>query len=197
MFIETNTTPNPNTLKFVPVYPEDSKNISEIIIDFVQGSEKVKSPLARALFKIEGVKRLHINYTFLSVNKADDIEWDSIKTQILMEISDFLISGRKLVDEDLSSESDNSTETSEEDSEVIEDIKSVIDSMVRPAVAQDGGDIEFSSFNSEDGVVHLKLKGACSGCPSATHTLKDNVEHMLAYYIPEVRSVEAVADEEA
>ncbi|CAN7974616.1 unnamed protein product [Ixodes persulcatus] len=164
MFIQIEATPNPSTLKFIP----DAEILEPgQTFNFSIGDEVAISPLAERLFALSGINNLFITDSFISVTKAADIEWNTLQT---------LISSTSL---------ENSA-----DSEVVQKIKDLIETMVRPAVAQDGGDILYHDF--VDGVVYLKLYGACSGCPSSAFTLKSGVENMLKHYIPEVKSVEQV-----
>ncbi len=184
MFIQTENTPNPATLKFIPEdieiagsNPSEFKNLDQA---------KGKSILAEQLFAIEGVESVFLGKDFVTITKAEDKTWSDIKTEILSTIMDFRLSGKPAINE--SKVEDNG----EEDSEVVKQIKELIEIKVRPAVAMDGGDIIFRGF--EDGIVKLELKGSCSGCPSSTVTLKNGIENMLKHYIPEVESVEEVSD---
>lgn len=184
MFIQIEKTPNPESLKFI----SDEKEIAgSKITEYKNSAEALnKSPLAENLFEIAGIKNVFLGSNFVTITKAKDIEWDHIKTDILSNIVDFLNSGQKVfynIDENISQE---------EDSDVVKQIKELIEMKVRPAVAMDGGDIVFHSF--ENGVVFLSLRGACSGCPSSTITLKNGIENMLKHYIPEVESVEQMTE---
>lgn len=187
MFIQIEATPNPSTLKFIP----DAEILeSGQTFNFSIGDEVAISPLAERLFALSGINNLFITDSFISVTKAADIEWNTLQTLIVSAITDHLVAGhpvilkRYILDEHAVSNGDSS------DSEVVQKIKDLIETMVRPAVAQDGGDILYHDFI--DGVVYLKLYGACSGCPSSAFTLKSGVENMLKHYIPEVKSVEQV-----
>ena len=181
MFIQTEDTPNPSTLKFVP----GRIVMTEGTADFRNADTAGKSPLARAIFAADGVEGVFLGSDFVSVTKAQDAEWFSIKPAVLAAIMDHFTSGLPAV------EPEQSTAPSEEDSEIVVQIKEILDTRVRPAVAQDGGDIVFHDF--DDGVVYLEMHGSCSGCPSSTATLKAGIENMLRYYIPEVREVRAIA----
>lgn len=188
MFIQTEETPNPATLKFIP----DGQVVLESgTAEFKsQAQAATKSPLALQILEISGTNAVFFGRDFVTVTKGADAEWSKIKPEILATIIDFYVSGKPIMfavkDEDKSSDSEV------EDSEVVKQIKELIEVKVRPAVAMDGGDIVFDSF--EDGIVRLQLKGACSGCPSSTITLKSGIENMLKHYIPEVMSVEQVEE---
>jgi Fe-S cluster biogenesis protein NfuA len=189
MFIRTENTPNPSTLKFIP----DGKIIVENgTIGFKnQKQASTKSPLALQLFEIKGIKALLFGYDFITITKTDDIEWQQIKAEIQATIMDFFVVGKPIFYDQ--NKKDSKEQSSEDDNEIVKQIKELIEIKVRPAVAMDGGDIIFHSF--EDGIVKLILKGSCSGCPSSTITLKNGIENMLKHYIPEVVAVEQVEDE--
>ena len=178
MFIQTEDTPNPSTLKFIPgvaVLPGDTA-------EFTSSAEVKSSPLAARLFAIDGVESVFFSGDFLSVTKAERLDWFVLKPSILAGIMEHFASGLPTI------ETKNKASTSEEhDDETVQQIKHLLDTRVRPAVAMDGGDITFHSF--EDGVVTLQMRGACQGCPSSTATLKMGIENMLRHYIPEVREV--------
>ncbi len=182
MFIQTEETPNPAVLKFLPgriVMPEGTA-------DFRTADSTARSPLAKSLFAVSGVDGVFLGSDFVSVTKAADAEWFSVKPAVLAAIMDHFTSGLPVI-EGAAPEA----ATGEPDSEIVVQIKEILDTRVRPAVAQDGGDITFHDF--DDGVVYLHMQGSCSGCPSSTATLKAGIENMLRYYIPEVREVRAVA----
>lgn len=182
MFIQTEQTPNPATLKFLPgreVMPAGTA-------DFPSVEAAKRSPLAERLFGIDGVAGVFFGSDFITVTKAGDRDWHLMKPAILGAIMEHFTAGKPIV---LGSEAAAASEAGEE-SEVVAQIKELIDTRVRPAVAQDGGDIIFDSF--EDGVVYLHMQGSCSGCPSSTATLKAGIENMLRHYIPEVVEVRAV-----
>ena len=183
MFIQTEATPNPATLKFLPgetVMPAGTA-------DFPTAEAAGRSPLAERLFAVDGVTGVFLGGDFVTVTKDGDREWYLMKPAVLGVIMEHFTSGRATVLDDAATPDSTA---SEEDSEVVTQIKELIDTRVRPAVAQDGGDIIFQSF--EGGVVYLQLQGACSGCPSSTATLKMGIENMLRHYIPEVQEVCAV-----
>ena len=180
MFIQTERTPNPATLKFlpgVPVMPSGTANFSA-------AAEAQKSPLAVGLFGVEGIIGVFLGADFVTVTKMDDKDWDIMKPQILGAIMEHFQSGSAVIEEDADSGDDDDLDG------IAQQIKELIDTRVRPAVAQDGGDIIFKGF--EDGVVLLHMQGACAGCPSSTATLKNGIENMLRHYIPEVTEVRAI-----
>ncbi len=187
MFIQTEETPKPASLKFIP----DGKIVLEKgVIEFKnQKSAATRSPLALQLFEIEGVESIFLGRDFITVTKSENIDWQKIKTEILATIMDFFVSGKPVVFEENSSENFSD----EEDSEIVKQIKELIEVKVRPAVAMDGGDIIYRNF--EEGIVYLELRGSCSGCPSSTITLKNGIENMLKHYIPEVLAVEQIFED--
>ncbi len=181
MFIQTEGTPNPSTLKFLPGRTVMARGTA----DYANAEAAQRSPLAAKLFGIEGVTRVFYGSDFITVGKGDGVDWAVLKPQVLAAIMDHFTSQAPLL------EDEGPAEVSDEaDSEVVAQIKELLDTRVRPAVANDGGDIIFRGF--EDGIVYLHMQGSCSGCPSSTATLKHGIENMLRYYIPEVQSVRAV-----
>ncbi|EFA07765.1 NFU1 iron-sulfur cluster scaffold homolog, mitochondrial isoform X2 [Tribolium castaneum] len=189
MFIQTQETPNPNSLKFLP----GVKVLEEgQTIDFPNGQAAYCSPLGKLLFRIEGVKSVFLGPEFITVTKTDDeIEWKIIKPEIFATIMDFFASGLPVLN-DATPNAD--TQINEDDSEIVQMIKELLDTRIRPTVQEDGGDIIFMGY--DDGIVKLKLQGACTSCPSSIVTLKNGVQNMLQFYIPEVLGVEQVQDEE-
>ncbi len=185
MFIETETTPNPATLKFLPgraVMEQGTAN-------FTDADAATRSPLAMRLFALEGVTGVFFGADFVSVSKDDAASWQQMKPGVLGAIMEHFTSGRALLTRAEAPPSEAES-AAEEDGEVVAQIKELIETRVRPAVAQDGGDIVFESY--ADGVVYLQMHGSCSGCPSSTATLKAGIENMLRHYIPEVVEVRAV-----
>jgi Fe-S cluster biogenesis protein NfuA len=184
MFIQTEATPNPATLKFLP-----GRDVMQSgTANFPDRESAARSPLAERLFQIDGLTGVFLGSDFIAVTKADDREWYLLKPAILGVIMEHFTAGRPVV---LGGEPQNAQASgSDEDDEVVAQIKELIDTRVRPAVAQDGGDIVFHGF--ENGVVLLHMQGACAGCPSSTATLKMGIENMLRHYIPEVVEVRAV-----
>lgn len=182
MLIQTEITPNPCALKFIP-----GPRLLAQPMDFPNQHTGQTSPLAMRLFSLNGVKSVFIGEDFLTVTKEDIVEWDTLKPQLSAAIYDHLSSGKPVISETTPTEPTALTEDAEG---VVKDIQDILNTRVRPAVAQDGGDIVFEKF--EDGVVYLRLKGACSGCPSSTITLKSGIENMLRYYVPEVQEVRSV-----
>lgn len=183
MFIQTEPTPNPATLKFLPGKPVMARGTA----NFTNVEEAQASPLASRVFAVEGVEGVFLGADFITATKIDTLDWEDLKPRILSAIMDHFTSGDLVVSE--SAESTDS-QASAEDSEIVGQIKELLDTRVRPAVAQDGGDIVFEGF--EDGIVYLHMQGACAGCPSSTATLKYGIENMLRYYLPEVREVRPV-----
>ena len=181
MFIQTEPTPNPSTLKFLPGREVMGRGTA----DFLTKEGSTSSPLALRLFGVDGVTSVFLGGDFITVGKAGDMDWSVLKPQVLAAIMDHFNSGEPVINE-----AAGGTDGGEGDSDVVKQIKELLDTRVRPAVAQDGGDIIFRSF--EDGIVYLHLQGACSGCPSSTATLKHGIENMLKYYVPEVVAVQAV-----
>lgn len=181
MFIQTEETPNPNALKFLP-----GETVLKVGTMFVSNKEDaMRSPLARKLFNIAHIEAVFLGSDFITVTKAEEARWEILKPMILTEIMDFFISGQV-------AEAAAKQEVSyDENDPLIKQIVELIETRVRPAVAQDGGDIIFKGFNQ--GIVLLELHGSCSGCPSSSATLKDGIENMLKHYVPEVVGVEAVA----
>lgn len=187
MFIQTEETPNPATLKFIPdgqiVLENDTAEFKN------QQQAATKSPLALQLFEISGVEAIFFGRDFITITKSNNLDWPQLKAEILATIMDFYVSGKPIMFEQKIAESTSL----EEDSEIVKQIKELIEVKVRPAVAMDGGDIIFHSF--ADGIVMLQLKGSCSGCPSSTITLKNGIENMLKHYVPEVLGVEQIFED--
>jgi Fe-S cluster biogenesis protein NfuA len=181
MFIETEGTPNPATLKFLP----GTAILPGRTADFADADAALISPLADALFGIAGVARVFLGADFITVTKSTDTEWQSLRPQIMGVIMEHLTASRPIMS-DLARDADFE-DSDPADAEIVEQIKTLLDERVRPAVASDGGDIIFRGFR--DGVVSLKMQGSCAGCPSSTATLKHGIENMLKHYIPEVQSV--------
>ena len=186
MFIQTESTPNPATLKFLP-----GQAVLEVgTADFPSADTVAKSPLATRLFAVSGVSGVFLGNDFVTVTKSDDVEWDHIKPNLLGAIMEHFQSGAPVMDEGETASSGHAEHTGE-DGEIVTQIKELLDTRVRPAVAQDGGDITFHGFDR--GVVYLHMQGACAGCPSSTLTLKMGIENLLRHYIPEVTEVRPVA----
>lgn len=191
MFIQTQDTPNPNSLKFLP-----GRTVLEGVgtLDFPTVVTAQHSPLAKLLFRIAGVKSVFLAPTYITVTKVDDeVEWKVIKAEIFATIMDFFASGLPVVHEAAYAEAAGLTLDDEDDDEVVLMIKELLDTRIRPTVQEDGGDIVFMGFDS--GVVKLKMQGSCTSCPSSVVTLKNGVQNMLQFYVPEVVSVEQVMDE--
>jgi Fe-S cluster biogenesis protein NfuA len=186
MFIQTEATPNPEVLKFLPgreVMGEGSR-------DFRTMDEAQASALAADLFDIEGVERVFFGPDFVTVGKDASAVWAHLKAPVLAAIMDHFTSGRPLFADAAESGGHDADEYEGETAQIVAEIKDLLDTRIRPAVAQDGGDILFNRFDSQTGVVWLHMRGACSGCPSSSATLKAGVENMLKHYVPEVTRVE-------
>ena len=188
MFIQTEATPNPATLKFIPGRPV----LDHGTLEFLDPEQGKASPLASRLFEIEGVRGVFFGTDFISVTKTDG-EWQHLKPAILGAIMEHYLSGDAVTDTASAARADDA-ESGEffapEDEETVKTIKELLDTRVRPAVAQDGGDITFQGYR--DGVVFLHMRGACSGCPSSTATLRHGIENLLRHFIPEVQEVRPV-----
>lgn len=188
MFIQTEPTPNPDTLKFLPGQPVAG---SAGPFDYPSIETTAESPLARALFEIEGVTGVFLGSDFLSISKTSDTNWKHLRPMALAAIMDHYLAGLPVVESNNPDEAGDATVYEGEAAEIVAEIKELIETRVRPAVAADGGDIVFHRFEPETGIVHLSMRGACAGCPSSTYTLKQGIENMLRAYVPEVRAVEA------
>jgi Fe-S cluster biogenesis protein NfuA len=184
MFIQTETTPNPATLKFLP----GQTVLDSGTADFPTPESGEKSPLAGRLFGIDGVTGVFFGRDFVTVTKADGTEWDHVKPAILGGIMEHFQSGEPVMEGE--AQAQHATNHDEADAALVGQITELLDTRVRPAVAQDGGDITFHGFDR--GVVYLQMKGACAGCPSSTMTLKMGIENLLRHYIPEVTEVRPV-----
>jgi len=179
MFIQTQITPNPNSLKFLPEKKVSNSGSYEIL-----KKDGIKNDLVRNILSINGVESIFLGEDFISVNKNDAIDWEDIKHIVISLINDFYSSGKQFViDESLEEEHSNLDEIEKK-------IVKILDQKIRPAVAKDGGDIKFKEF--KDGIVKVQLQGSCSGCPSSTMTLKQGVQNLLCHYLPEVKEVVAI-----
>jgi Fe-S cluster biogenesis protein NfuA len=185
MFIQTEETPNPMTLKFVPGRLVMEKGTA----DFPTAEAAKKCLLARKLFDVSGVCGVFLGADYISITKKPSLDWIVLKPALLGVIMEYFLSHETVIIEDSLSQPSMSLESCDEDQEIINEIKDLLDTKIRPAVAMDGGDIVFENY--EDGIVYLRLQGACSGCPSSTATLKSGIENMLKHYIPEVQEVRA------
>ncbi len=186
MFIQTESTPNPATLKFLP-----GQTVLEAgTADFLSAEAAAKSPLAARVFAVAGVTAVFFGNDFVTVTKADETDWDHIKPALLGAIMEHYQSGAPVMEGENTAPAGHAAHDGP-DGEIVDQIKELLDTRVRPAVAQDGGDITFHGF--ERGVVYLHMQGACAGCPSSTLTLKMGIENLLRHYIPEVLEVRPVA----
>ncbi len=185
MFIQTEQTPNPATLKFLP----GQDVMAEGVADFTDIAASENSPLAKRVFAVEGVTGVFLGSDFVTVTKTAEQDWYALKPAILGALMEHFKSGDPVISPDADMAYDTGR-VSEDDDEIVKQIKELIDTRVRPAVAQDGGDIIFHGF--ERGIVYLHMRGACAGCPSSTITLKNGIENLLRYYVPEVSEVRPI-----
>lgn len=188
MFIQTEDTPNPATLKFLP--GRDVTGEGNPPRDFERGADVSGAPLAEMLFMIPDVMGVFFGSDYISVTRKDEVQWKHLKPAVLGAIMDFYVAGGEALTDAGAAEADVEMTYEGETAEIVEQIKELIELRVRPAVAQDGGDIIFQHFDDQDGTVFLKMRGACAGCPSSTMTLKSGIENMLKHYVPEVTRVE-------
>ena len=179
MFVQTEITPNPNSLKFLP-----GKAVSRCGSFEITKKDETNNELVRNLLSINGVEGIFLGKDFISINKYDDTPWEEVKHIIISLINDFYSTGKECVIEN------SLNQTTEDLNDLEKKIIKILDEKIRPAVARDGGDIKFKEF--KDGVVKVQLQGSCSGCPSSTMTLKQGVQNLLCHYIPEVKKVEAI-----
>ena len=179
MFVQTEITPNPNSLKFLPGKSVSNKGSFEIT-----QKDQTNNELVKNLLSINGVEGIFLGKDFISINKYDDTSWDEIKHIVISLINDFYSSGKECVVEN------TLIENNENLKDIEKKIIQILDEKIRPAVAKDGGDIKFKEF--KDGIVKVQLQGSCSGCPSSTMTLKQGVQNLLCHYLPEVKKVEAL-----
>ena len=179
MFVQTEITPNPNSLKFLP-----GKNVSNKGSFEITQKDQTNNELVKNLLSVKGVEGIFLGKDFISINKYDDTSWDEIKHIVISLINDFYSSGKECVVEN------TLIENNENLKDIEKKIVKILDEKIRPAVAKDGGDIKFKEF--KDGIVKVQLQGSCSGCPSSTMTLKQGVQNLLCHYLPEVKKVEAL-----
>ena len=187
MFIQTEETPNPATLKFLP----GKMLLEKGTLEFKSPEEATTNSLASKLFADVNVKGVFIGKDFLTVTKSESVEWEILKPTLLSSILEYFSSGEEIQHFEVKTKSkEEQIKYTKKDQEIVNKINELLEERIKPAVAQDGGDINFVKF--QKGVVYLELRGACSGCPSSTITLKSGIENMLKYYIPEIQSVEAI-----
>ena len=191
MFIQTEPTPNPDSLKFLP----GKAVLDSGTRDFSNFREAQASPLAKKLMQVDGVRGVFFSTEFVTVSKEEAAEWPTLKPLVFAEIMDFYASGDAIIGEE-GEAADSLAIDEENDSEVVQMIKELLDMRIRPSVQEDGGDIVYKGFDEEAGVVLLQMQGSCSGCPSSSVTLKSGIENMLMHYIPEVSEVRAITEEE-
>ena len=186
MFIQTEQTPNPQTLKFLP-----GKVIMKEGTAFYQNIEEAKdSPFAKRLFRIDGIDGVFFGSDFITITKSQDLDWEVMKPIVLGSIMDHFNSNDETIIYKENLKNIDSLKENNKDSDIVKQIKELLDTRVRPAVAMDGGDIVYQKF--EEGIVYLHMQGSCSGCPSSTATLKMGIENMLKHYVPEVKEVRPV-----
>ena len=179
MFVQTEITPNPNSLKFIP-----GKIVSNSGSFEITKKDNISNDLVKNLLSVNGVEGIFLGKDFISINKRNDVPWEEVKHIVISLINDFYSSGKEFViDKNFNEENENLQEIEKK-------IIKLLDQKIRPAVAKDGGDIKFKEFS--DGIVKVQLQGSCSGCPSSTMTLKQGVQNLLCHYIPEVKGVEAI-----
>lgn len=195
MFIQTEDTPNPQSMKFLPGRPV--LGVGALGVDFPTAeTAEAGSPLAALLFQTDGVMGVYLGADFITVTKAEAVEWMHIKPALLGAVADFFQAGLPVLSENAAPSASPATSLDDyegEDRDVVEQIIELIETRVRPAVAADGGDIVFKHYEPRTGVVFLSMQGACAGCPSSSMTLKAGIENMLKHYVPEVVKVEAAA----
>ena len=180
MFVQTEVTPNPNSLKFLP-----GKNVSNSGPYEITNEDQINNELVKNILSVKGVEGVFLGKDFISVNKSDQIKWDEIKHIVISIINDFYSDGKDFViDENIKKKELPNLD------EIEQKIVKILDQKIRPAVAKDGGDIKFKEY--KDGVVKVQLQGSCSGCPSSTMTLKQGVQNLLCHYLPEVKEVIAI-----
>ena len=185
MMVETEHTPNPDTLKFLP-----GKKVSEIgPVEFLKSDKGITVSLANKILSLEGTVMVFFGEDFITVKKEKNLNWDDLKNGVIAEINDYYLQGNDVVVKKVLNKPNLDSEP-DQSNEIINKINEVLNSKIRPAVARDGGDIKFKSF--KEGVVTVELKGSCSGCPSSIMTLKQGVQNLLCHYIPEVKTVEAI-----
>lgn len=190
LFLQTQTTPNESALKFLPsiqILPTDDT------VEFLSGREAHKSPLALKLFSTDGIKSVMFGKDFITIEKGENEQWPVLKPEIFSILTEFLSSGQPVLDSDHKLPSD--TAFDEDDDEVVAMIKELIFTRIRPAIQEDGGDLEFVRFDPDTGIVSLRLRGACRTCSSSSVTLKNGIESMLKHYIEEITAVEQIEDE--
>ncbi len=188
MFIQTEATPNPDTLKFLP----GRDVLGTGVRDFENAEAAEASPLAMGLFDLQGVSRVFLGADFVAITKSPDSDWKHVKPMALAAIMDHFMAGIPVLRDDGEKEKTEEIVYEGDAAEIVSEIRELIETRVRPAVAQDGGDIVFNRFYPDTGLVTLHMRGACAGCPSSTMTLKQGIENMLRHYVPEVTAVEAV-----
>lgn len=193
MFIQTETTPNEASLKFIPGVPVMTSGGGQ---EFLSLRDALHSPLATRLMNVDGIVGVFFGPDFVTCSKDDSYNWNILKPEVFAILMEHFASGAPLFKEGHEGEGAEDTRVLDTDSEIVAMIKELLETRVRPAIMEDGGDIEYRGFNEDKGVVYLKLKGSCRGCESSSVTLKNGIERMLMHYVPEVQGVEQFLDEE-
>lgn len=196
LFIDTETTPNPQSMKFLPgreVLPEQAG--TGMYFQRADSSSQAKSPLAKAIFSVKGVKGVFLGRDFITVTKSDDEMWTLLKPQLFSKMLDFFAEGKDVVAQNEPARASD-TAVLDTDDEIVATIKELLETRVRPSVQDDGGDIFYAGFDAETGIVKVRLAGSCVGCPSSSVTLRNGVEKMLMHYISEVKGIEDVGQVE-
>lgn len=193
MFIQTETTPNEASLKFIPGVPVMTSGGGQ---EFLSLRDALSSPLATRLLNVDGIVGVFFGPDFVTCSKDDSFSWNILKPEVFALLMEHFASGAPLFKEGHEGEGAEDTRVLDTDSEVVAMIKELLETRVRPAIMEDGGDIEYRGFDEDTGAVYLKLKGSCRGCESSSVTLKNGIERMLMHYVPEVQSVEQFLDEE-
>ncbi len=186
MFIQTEATPNPDVLKFIP----GREVLGQGTREFRSAAEAMASPLAAAIFDLDGVGRVFFGPDFVTVTKSDSLDWPQLKAPVLAAIMEHFTSNAPILSDGGEAAGHDADVYEGDVAQIVAEIKDLLDTRIRPAVAQDGGDILFNRFEAATGVVWLHMRGACAGCPSSSATLKSGVENMLKHYVPEVTRVE-------
>ena len=186
MFIQINETPNPQTLKFVV----DRKIVNKGSYTFEKSANITNAPIVTEIFHIEGIDRVFLTEDFFAITKSEECGWDMLKHDVLAVLNDYLTKHDQVIIEEVKDDTKRISIDDKDITNIEKEIMEIIETKIRPAVAEDGGDVSFIRF--KEGVVYLEMQGACSGCPSATYTLKNGIERMMKHYIPEVQAVESI-----
>ena len=194
LFIQTEETPNVSALKFIPTGTSVLPSPDFPSVSYLTPQSTTTSPLAQKLFAIDGVRSVMYGYDFITVEKEDEVPWGPLKPEIFSLIMEYVSSGKPILSD--TTPQAQSTDIHEDDSETVQMIKELLATRIRPAIQEDGGDVDFRGFNAETGVVEINLRGSCRSCSSSVVTLKNGIESMLTHYVADVKGVEQVMDEE-